>query len=74
MTDVSRNVVAILLVLVVAVSGLGTWTVLSANRDQHVSSGSHIGPSTGHVNVAIENPPRADTSVRLTVAEAPTNG
>jgi hypothetical protein len=68
MTDVSRNVVAILLVLVIAVSAFGTWSVLSS-KDEEAQVGAAPGPSTASVSVAIRASPMAGSEIQLSIAE-----
>lgn len=63
MVDVSRNVVAILLILVVLVSGLGTYTLLT--RAPTVSSASTLQSAT--VSLAIETPPRGAGNIGLVI-------
>jgi hypothetical protein len=69
MVEVSRNVVAILLVLVVLVSGLGTYSLLT--REQ-TDTTAFSGGNTPGAAVALEVVPRTDTGVvQLDVASPP---
>ncbi len=71
MADVSRNVVAVLLVLVILVSGLGTWNLLSTRAHGGVSG---LGQSDATVSLFVQSPPPR-ASVQLTVQnEATLNG
>jgi len=52
--EVSKNVVAILLVLFIIVSVVGTWTVLSyVSSAGAVSPLAGMGPTQGHVNIFV---------------------
>ena len=71
MAEVSRNLVAILLVLVIVVSAAGTWS-LFASRENTVSTVQYPGlPSdaSGFVSLQIEETSHA--GVALEVAEVP---
>lgn len=63
MTDVSRNVVAILLVLVIAASAFGTWSVLTSSSDIRQPVGQAPGPA-GNPNAAVD----------VTIGPAPVTG
>lgn len=60
-TDISRNVVAILLVLTIAVAGLGTWAVLN----QEPATQTPL-PRGGEVSLDIYNPPTGQVSLQIT--------
>jgi len=60
MVDVSRNVVAVLLVLVIVVSGFGTWTALS-----HKAPAVAVASNGGQVSLTVAHPNQG--SVGLTV-------
>jgi len=67
MVEVSRNVVAILLVLVIAVSGFGTYTLVAQN---HFDSNAQLSESgtDGEVALSIGERPKVDSTLQLTVA------
>lgn len=69
MVDVSKNVVAVLLILVVLVSGLGTWTLLSKEVLQPTRPAS----TDSSVTLDIQNQPSDLGNVELTIAGT-TNG
>ena len=66
--DISRNVVAILLVLVVLVSALGTWAFMT----QFESRPGLAAPASGHVQLSIAGVPaepvQQHARVQLTIA------
>lgn len=51
--DISRNVVAILLVLVILVSAVGTWAFLTQFEARELSPK----PASGHVHLSIADTP-----------------
>lgn len=58
--DISRNVVAILLVLTIAVAALGTWAVL--NQEPAPQTPSSTG---GEVSLDIYQPPTGQVSLQI---------
>ena len=66
--DISRNVVAILLVLVVLVSAIGTWAFMT----QFESRPALSGPAGGQVHLSIADGPAEPVAqhaaVQLTIA------
>jgi hypothetical protein len=71
MVDVSRNVVAILVVLVIVVSGFGTWSLL--NERSQSPAYADLQPSNpvsdAAVSVTIERPARVEGTVSLAIGE-----
>ena len=69
MAEVSRNLVAILLVLVIVVSAVGTWSLFSS-KDNVEYSAQYPGlpaDATGYVALQIEKaPPQAGVVIEIT--------
>jgi hypothetical protein len=70
MADVSRNVVAVLLVLVIIVSGLGTWSLLSTRPTGALGLGS----TDATVSLTVTQPPRDQGDIQLTIIPEASHG
>ena len=68
--DISRNVVAILLVLVILVSVIGTWAFMTQFESRHIMVEG--GPAHGQVQLSIAGAPpelvAQQAMVQLTIA------
>jgi hypothetical protein len=71
MADVSRNLVALLLVLVIIASAVGTWSVFSARRGVSYETGAPVGDASGMVVLAVPVRPSGQADVRLSIEPAP---
>jgi hypothetical protein len=76
MTEVSRNVVAALLVLVIVVSGFGTYSLLSRETDSQANGlPAANSPAGGRVALDVEQPQSSQTGATFSMTIAgPTNG
>lgn len=70
MADVSRNVVAVLLVLVILVSGLGTWNLLSTASQ----GGNAFGSSEASVSLTVNTHRPAEGTVQLVILKEASHG
>lgn len=66
-SDISNNTVAILLLVVIAISAIGTYSVMTSSPQQV----DDIAPDGAQVHLAIASPP-PEASVQLTIVEAET--
>lgn len=69
MAEVSRNLVAVLLILVIVVSGFGAWSMFSRNAQTSAGTTS-AGDATASVQMAINHNPTPEASFNLQVAGA----
>ncbi|MEM0230984.1 MAG: hypothetical protein QXW00_02915 [Candidatus Woesearchaeota archaeon] len=68
MVEVSKNTVAVLLVLTIIVSILGTWTILSATNTQKQSA--QPAPTTSKISLTVikpSQPPSGQARISLNV-------
>jgi hypothetical protein len=69
MVDVSKNTVAILVVLVIIVSGFGTYTMLSEAASGERPS-ARQGSEGGKVGLAVQQPPKNNGYIKLDIGDS----
>lgn len=74
--EISRNLLAVLLLLTVVVSGLGTWSMLSRDATYPAGSAYTVPDQSGRVALTVSDIPRGHgvVSIDITPAEVATNG
>lgn len=63
--DISRNVVAILLVLTIVVASFGTWMILTAQP----TTADADTPAGGEIGLTIQSPPEGDVALTIMPSE-----
>jgi hypothetical protein len=76
MAEVSRNLVAILLVLVIIVSAVGTWSLFGSKDRIEYSTGygAEQSDASGMVALSVKNVPQDSAAVELEITRGGNNG
>lgn len=75
MAEVSRNLVAILLVLVIIVSAIGTWSLFNSKANVEYSiEYTTDRADTGYVALSIPKVPQSAAAVQLDIASEVSSG